>query len=95
MELFDFIDPFSAPVRAAFGVQALVGHAQPLDRLAAHQVLLNDVRGIRGVHVAVPDRLGINHHHGPVFALVQAAGLVDAHRFAQARGPGKLLQLDE
>jgi hypothetical protein len=95
MELFDFIDPFSAPVRAAFGVQALVGHAQPLDRLAAHQVLLDDVRGIRGMHVAVPDRLGINHHHGPVFALVQAAGLVDAHRFAQARGPGKLLQLDE
>ena len=46
-----------------------------------------------GLHIAIPDRLGIDHHHRPMFALVQAAGFVDAHPAAQSGRLGQLLQL--
>jgi hypothetical protein len=32
-----------------------------------------------GLHVPVPNSLRINHHRGPVLALVQASGFVDPH----------------
>ena len=80
-------------MRAALGVQALLGHAQPFHRPSADQVLGDNLRCVFGPHIAVPDCLRVNHHHGPMFALVQAAGFVDAHPAAQPGGLGQLLQL--
>jgi hypothetical protein len=80
-------------VRAAFGINAFVGEAQTLYGLAVDQVLLHYFSGILGRHVAIPDCLWVNHHRWTMLALIQAAGLVDAHRVSQTRGLGKLLQL--
>lgn len=85
----------SAPVGAVLCVQALVGHPQAFDRAAADQMLLDDGRGIFGTDIAVPDRFRVNDDHGAMFALIQAAGLVDAHLTGQSGGLGKLLQLNE
>ena len=71
------------PVRAGLGVEARVGDPQPLHRPATHQVLVDDLRGIFRLHIAIPDGFGIDDDRGPVLALVKAAGLVDAHRAAQ------------
>jgi hypothetical protein len=43
--------------------------------------------------VPVPHSFGIDHHRGPVLALIQAQGFVDAHRASQSGSLGKLLQL--
>jgi hypothetical protein len=80
-------------VRAAFGIQALLGDAQALDGPSADEMLLDDGGGIGGLHVAVPDGFGVNHHSGAVLALVKAAGLVDAHLARKAGRLGELLQL--
>ena len=45
-----------------------------------------------GLTFAVPHGLGVDHHHGPVFALVQAAGFVDPHPAAQPGIASQLLQ---
>lgn len=78
---------------AGLGIDALVGEAKPLDRPAVDQVLFDDLRGIFGLHVPVPNRLGIHDHRGAMLALIEAAGLVNANRAAQACGLGKLLKL--
>jgi hypothetical protein len=83
----------STAVGAALGVDALVGKTQTLNGPAAHQMLLHDLRGISGLHMAVPDGVGVNHHRRPVFALVQTEGLVDAHGGAETGRFRKLLQL--
>jgi len=80
-------------VRAALIVQAPLGNAQPLYRPPAHQVFLHDLRGILGLHIAVPDGIGVHHHRGAVLALIQAAGLVDPHPFAKTSLIGQFLQL--
>ena len=79
-------------MRAGLGIQALLGHAQPLHRPAAHQVFRHNLGGVLRAHVAVPDGLRVNHHRGPVLALVQAAGFVDPHPAAQPGLLGQLLQ---
>jgi len=82
-----------SPMRATFGIQALLGHAEPLHGAAAHQVLFDDCSGIGRLDIAVPDGLGIDDDGWSVLALVQAAGLVDADAGAEAGGFGQLLQL--
>jgi len=82
-------------MRATLRVQAVIGNPQPLHRPPAHQVLLHNLRSILRLHTAVPHRLRIDHHRGPVLALVQAAGLVDAHLPAQPSGFAQRLQLRE
>jgi hypothetical protein len=79
-------------VRAALGVDALVGEAQALDGTAADEMLAHDLLGILGLDVAVPDGLGIDDDGGAVLALVEAAGLVDAHAAAEVCGLRGLLQ---
>jgi len=79
-------------VRAGFGVEALVGYTQALDGTAGDEMLGDDLRRIRWLDVAVPDCFGIDHDHGAVLALVQAAGFVDADPTAQAGGFGPLLE---
>src|SRR5437867_10277145 len=51
---------------------------EPLDRLAAQDVRLEDFLEIGSLHARVPDVLGIDDHHRAVPALREAAGLVDA-----------------
>jgi len=78
---------------AGLGVYALFREPEPFHRTPVDQVLLHDLRGVFGLDVAVPDRFGIHDDGGPVFALIEAAGFVDADRSSQARSLGKLLQL--
>ena len=80
-------------MRATLGVDAPLSQSQPLDRTSADEVLLHDLGSIRGLHMAVPHSLRINHYGRPVFALVQAHGFIDAHRRAQPGGFRQLLQL--
>ncbi len=80
-------------MRAAFRVNAFIGKAQPLDRLAADEMLLHNLGCVGGLNVAVPDGFGVDHNGGSVFALVKTAGFVDAHLGAQSCGFGQLLDL--
>lgn len=64
---------------AAFHVQALVRDAQPLHRTACNQVFSYDLVGIFGLNAAVPDGVGIDDDRGPVLALVETPGFIDAH----------------
>jgi hypothetical protein len=59
-------------MRAVLRVHALVSQSQPLYRTPSNQVLLDDLRGIRCLHMAVPYGLRVNHHGGSVLALVKA-----------------------
>jgi hypothetical protein len=52
---------------------------QPLDRLAADEVALDDLRHVLGADVRVPDVVRIDRDHRPVSALSEASRLVDAH----------------
>jgi len=79
-------------VRAIFVIEALVGNAEPLHGPAANEVLLDNGLGVFRFDVAIPDGFRVDNHRGSVFALVKAAGLVDAHLASQSRGFGKLLQ---
>ena len=80
-------------MRTGLGVDARVGQAQALHRPAIHKVFLHNFRGIFGLHMPVPDRLGIDHNRRPMLALVEAAGFVDPDGISQARSLGELLQL--
>jgi hypothetical protein len=79
-------------MRAAFGVEALAGYAQALDGTAGDEMLGDYLRRIRWLDVAVPYGFGIDHDHGAVLTLIQAAGFVDADPAAQAGGFGALLE---
>src|SRR5262245_27148722 len=69
---------------ASVGVFRLVGALdaggvdEALDRLAAEDVGLHDLRQVRRLHAGVPDVVRIDDDHGTVTALREAAGLVDA-----------------
>ena len=79
-------------MRAAFGVEALVGYTQALDGTAGDEVLGDNLRRVRWLDVAILDCFGIDHDHGAVLALVQATGFIDADPAAQAGGFGALLE---
>ena len=79
-------------MRAGFCVQAFVGDAQAFNRAPADEMLLHNRFRVYRAHVAVPDSLRVAHHRGTVFALVQAAGLVDAHPAGKSCFLGQLLQ---
>jgi hypothetical protein len=70
-------------VGASLCVQTTIGQAQPLDRPAVDEVLLNDLADILQLHKAVPDRLGIDDNGGAVLALVQAPGLIGTNLVLQ------------
>jgi hypothetical protein len=70
-------------VLAACAVQALVFQHQALNRTPADNVGVHDFIHVRQRDSAIPDGLGIDHEIRPVFALVQAAGLVGAHSTLQ------------
>jgi hypothetical protein len=73
-------------MRACFGIHARVGEAEAFHWTAIDQVLLHDLCGIFGLHVAIPDSLGIDDDRGTVFALVEAERLIDADAVAETSG---------
>jgi hypothetical protein len=79
-------------MRAAFGVQAAFGHAQALDGPAGDEVLGNDGLCILRMDIAVPDRIGIDHNHRAVLALIEASGLINADAAGQPGLPDEMLQ---
>jgi hypothetical protein len=81
------------PVRTGLGVDAFVGKAQPLNRLATYKMLFHNGYGVFRAHVSVPDCFGINHHGWAMLALVEAAGFIDPHRVSQPCSFGQLLKL--
>jgi hypothetical protein len=79
-------------VRAALRVQAPIGDAQPLHWPAGNQVLGDNLFGVFRAHASVPYRIRIDHDRRAVLALVQTAGLVDAHAASQSGIARELLQ---
>ncbi len=79
-------------MRAAFGVQTRIGDAQPLHGPAGDEVLAHDLFRVFGLDAAIPDGVRVDDDSGPVLALVEAAGLVDAHPAAQTGFARELLQ---
>ena len=79
-------------MRAGFGVNAAFVHAEALDGSPADKMLGDDNLGVFGPHIAIPHRVRIDHHHRAVFALIETAGLVDAHSAGQTGILAQLLQ---
>jgi hypothetical protein len=64
---------------ASLRVQARIGQPQPLDRLPAKNMRLDNLRDIRLGDVSIPNRIRINDHIRSVLALVEAARLIRPH----------------
>jgi hypothetical protein len=84
---------FRFAMLAGCGIQAGVGEAQALDRRSADDVRCDNLFDVGLGHASIPNRFGIDDDRGAVFALVEAAGLVDAHAAGEAGGLSELLQL--
>ena len=61
-------------------VDALIFKHKAGDRDVIHDVRLDDLSDIFGLHLAVPHGFGIDDHRGPVLALIEASGFVGAHQ---------------
>ena len=79
-------------MRARFGVDAALAQAEALDGATCNEMLGDDGLSVFGADVAVPDGIGVYHHRGPVLALIEAAGLVNAHSAGESRLLDELLQ---
>jgi hypothetical protein len=80
-------------MRTCLGVDALVGQTQALDRSPGDQMLGNNLLRVFRLDVPIPDSFGVDHDRRTVFALVKAAGFVDADFAAQTSRFRKLLEL--
>jgi hypothetical protein len=69
---------------AGSGIDAAFGQQQPFDRTPRHQMGGNNLIHIGFRDMPIPDGFRIDDHRWPMFALVQAAGLVDADASLQA-----------
>ena len=58
-------------------------------------MFFHDGGGVCWLHMAVPDGIGIDDYGGPMLALVETAGFVDADGRAEAGSFRELLQLGE
>jgi hypothetical protein len=85
--------PPSSAMRTNLGVDAFIGEAQARYGLSADEVLLYNFCGVFRPDAAVPDRFGIDHDGGPMFALVETHRFVDPDLVAQSGGLGQLLHL--
>lgn len=66
-------------MRTVRRIQAFLGDRQPLDGPSMQQMLPHNLVHIFRLYKAIPDRVRINDHRGPVLALVQATGFVCAY----------------
>jgi hypothetical protein len=80
-------------VRAVVGVDAAGGEAKALDGAAVDEVFFNYFVDILFIHEAVPDGFRVDDEDGPVFALVETAGFVDADAVFQAGMLGGVLEM--
>jgi hypothetical protein len=80
-------------MRAAFGIDALVCQAKSFDGAAADKMLVDDLLGILWLDMAVPDGFRVDNYGRTMFALVEAAGLVDADLSGEPGGLGEHLEL--
>ena len=80
-------------MRAGFGVDAFLWEAETLDGAAANEVFFDDDGSVFRLDAAVPHGFRVDDDCGTVFALVEAARLVDAHAAGEAGGLSELLQL--
>src|SRR5205807_2719690 len=67
-----------------FGIDAIVLEHQPRDRCVTQKMRLYDLVEVLGLHAAIPNCVGINHHIGAVLALIKAARLVGAKAMSQS-----------
>ena len=58
----------------------MVRHKQPGDDLTLHDMAFHDLCHISFCADPVPDPFRVNDHAGSQFAMVQAAGLIRAHK---------------
>ena len=77
---------------AGSGIDAPVGQTQSLHRTAPHQMGGNNFVHIGFSDVPVPDSFRIDDHGWSMFALVEAAGLIDADASLKARRIHSLLE---
>ena len=70
--------------RAVLGEVWLVRLEQPLDDLAADEVLVDDLGDVVDGDVTVPDLLGVDDDTHPVLTLVEATGVVRADDLIEA-----------
>ena len=63
----------SLAMRASFGIDAFIGQAQTLHWPATDQMLIYDLRRVLRLDVTIPNSFRVNHHRGPMLALVEAA----------------------
>jgi hypothetical protein len=73
-------------------IDAALGQQQSFDRMPSHQMGGHNFIDIGFCDVPVPNSFRIYDHGWPVFALVQAAGLVDADALLQAGHINRLLE---
>jgi len=59
----------------------LILNDEPLDPLSSINVPLNNLIDILLIHIAVPDRFGIDDQHRAFIATIQTAGAIDANIF--------------
>jgi len=79
-------------MRAAFVIQAFLGHAQALDGPAGDEMFGNNGLCVFRLDIAVPDRIGVDHNHRAVLALIEASGLINADAAGQPGFPDEMLQ---
>jgi hypothetical protein len=64
---------------ARLGIQAGIGQPQSLHRPALNDVRLHDLLDIGFADMSIPHGVRIDHYVRPVFALIQAPGLIRAN----------------
>ena len=77
-------------------VQTIVVDSQTLDWSSPDDVFIDDLIDVSRSHSPVPNGFGIDNYVGPVFALIEASGLVSADAALEAAlRYGRLKQLVE
>lgn len=79
-------------VFAGFGIEAFIGEAEAFDWLSIDDVGFDDFIDVGFGDVSVPDGFWIDDEIRPVFALIEAPGLVGANASLQTTGGEFLLK---
>ena len=73
------LDSAAAFMRTRRRIDAGVGQSKAFDGFIAQEMRLDDLVHVVELDETVPDLLGIDDHGDAVLALIEAAGLIDAH----------------
>lgn len=72
-------------MRAVLGIEAAFGQSQTFYGTAVDEVLGDDLVHVLELDKAIPDGLGIDHHHRAMFTLIKTSRLVGTDKMLQAR----------